>query len=74
LRPRQRFDLEASELFLRESLHAVGAGVLQRVLERVAAAAATVVQCAAGHEAALVDYRRKQMLTVLGSIQLLLLW
>jgi hypothetical protein len=70
LRPGQPFDLEASEMFLRDSLHAVGAQVLGRVLNRARGAEAAAVKCAAGHEAVLVDYRRKRVTTVLGPIRI----
>ena len=48
-------------MFLRDSVHEVGARVLERVLNRERGAEAAVVKCAAGHEAALVDYRSKRV-------------
>lgn len=63
-------DLEASEMFMRGSLHEMGALVLERLLNQADAGANAKVKCAAGHEVALVDYRGKEVTTVLGTIKL----
>ena len=57
-------------MFVRGSLHEAGALVLERVLNHEGQAPGAVVKCAAGHEAAFVDYRRKEVTTVLGPISL----
>lgn len=56
-------------MFLRDSMHGVGARVLEQVLNREHGSA-EAVQCAAGHAAALVDYRSKEVTTVLGPIRI----
>jgi len=61
-------DLEASEMFTRRTMHELGALVLERVLN--ADEPPGLVRCPFGHEAVLVDQRRKRVTTVLGVIQL----
>ena len=63
-------DLEASELFIRSSVHEVGGKLLERVLNHDPGAPGVRVRCGAGHEAAFVDYRSKELSTVLGTIRL----
>lgn len=57
-------------MFMRGSVHEVGARVLEQVLNRERGAEEAAVKCAAGHEAALLDYRSKEVTTVLGSIRI----
>ncbi len=63
-------DLEASELFIRSSVHEVGGKLLERVLNHDPGGPGVRVKCGAGHEAAFVDYRSKELTTVLGTIRL----
>ncbi len=63
-------DLEASELFIRSSVHEVGGKLLERVLNHDGGAAGASVKCGAGHAVAFVDYRSKELTTVLGTIRL----
>jgi len=65
--PTGALDLEASELFIRSSMHQVGGRVLERVLNEHHDG--KKVKCSAGHEALLVDYRNKELTTVLGAIE-----
>lgn len=68
LRPASTFDLEASEMFIRSALQRAGGLMLERVLNQQGSGAP--VKCGAGHEAAFVDYRRKELTTVVGKISL----
>lgn len=70
LRQQGAVDLEASELFLRSSLHEVGGKILERVLNQACWGTGRKVKCAAGHGAVFVDYRSKELTTVLGAINL----
>lgn len=70
LRAGPSFDLEASETFIRDSLHGVGAQVLEKVLNRERGLQHAMVKCAAGHEAAFVGYRSKKLTTMLGPVKL----
>lgn len=56
-------------MFTRNSMHELGALMLERVLNCDEGAPAKV-PCAQGHEAAFVDHRRKQVTTILGEIKL----
>lgn len=70
LRQHGTVDLEASELFLRSSLHEVGGKILERVLNQEGWGTGRKVKCEAGHGAVFVDYRIKELTTVLGTIKL----
>lgn len=67
-RPGGGLDLEASELAIRTAMHEVGGVLLGKLLNREAAAGAEV-KCAAGHLARLVDYRSKEITTVVGQVE-----
>lgn len=68
LRPTSAFDLEASEVFIRSAMHRAGGLVLERVLSQQGQS--SLVKCQAGHEATFVDYRGKELTTVVGKISL----
>jgi hypothetical protein len=70
LRQKGAVDLEASELLLRSSLHELGGKLLERVLNHDRWGAGLKVKCKAGHGAVFVDYRSKELTTVLGMINL----
>jgi hypothetical protein len=61
-------DLEASEWAIRAGMHGVGAVLLAKLLNNVAGSASVSVNCAAGHRATFVDYRSKEITTVLGAV------
>lgn len=56
-------------MFIRGSMHEVGALLLERVLNHAGAPGA-MVKCALGHQAAFVDHRSKEVTTVVGPIKL----
>lgn len=63
------FDLEAAEWAIRTSMHAVGGMVLEKCLDGDGGGYAGMrVACGAGHEASFVDYRRKELTTVLAAV------
>jgi hypothetical protein len=62
-------DLEASEWAIRAGMHGVGAVLLAKLLNNVAGSASVSVNCAAGHRATLVDYRSKEITTVVGAVE-----
>jgi hypothetical protein len=62
-------DLEASEFAIRAALHEVGGVLLGKLLNRDLGGARAEVKCAAGHAATLVDYRSKEITTVLGQVE-----
>ena len=62
-------DLEASEWTIRAALHEVGGVLLGKLLNSDLGDLRAIVQCAAGHTATLVDYRRKEITTVLGQVE-----
>lgn len=66
---RGALDLEASEMALRAAMHQVGGTVLAHLLnaDRGGVREARIA-CGQGQEAALVDYRSKEVLTVLGPV------
>jgi hypothetical protein len=49
-------------------MHGVGAVLLAKLLNNVAGSASVSVNCAAGHRATFVDYRSKEITTVLGAV------
>ena len=66
-----RADLEASEMIIRGAMHQVGGRVLEGVLNADSAGTrGERVTCSKGHPAELVDYRIKDVTTVLGPIKL----
>jgi hypothetical protein len=62
-------DLEASELAIRAAMHEVGGVLLGKLLNSDLGDSPAVVKCAAGHAATLVDYRRKEITTVVGQVE-----
>lgn len=67
--PGQRLDLEATEWSLRRAMHQVGGLVLEKLVNADGGDYCGVrLDCGAGHEARFVDYRQKQLLTVLGEV------
>lgn len=63
-------DLEASEGMLREAVHQMGGMILEKVLQAEGRGyGGPRVDCGQGHRAEFVDYRRKEVLTVLGSVE-----
>ncbi len=57
-------------MFVRGSMHEVGGRLLEGILNHGPSSAGPVVKCGAGHAAAFVDYRHKEITTVLGTIKL----
>lgn len=64
-------DLEATEMALRSSMHQIGGRLLERLLNAESNGHVGARRdCGHGHQAVFVDYRNKQLLTVLSSIEL----
>jgi hypothetical protein len=64
-------DLEATEMALREGMHPLGSRILEKLLELDPQPLdAKTVDCGQGHAARWLSWRRKQLLTVLGPIQI----
>ncbi|MEP7273192.1 MAG: UPF0236 family protein, partial [Acidobacteriota bacterium] len=64
-------DLEATEMGIRASMHGVGAVVLEKLLNSdLGGYQGARVKCAAGHEASFVDYRIKEVTTVVGPVRI----
>ena len=72
LRDQQRLghlDLEASEMAIRAAMHQMGGLLLAKLLNCDGGGyRGTHIDCGHGHQAAFVDYRDKQILTVLSSV------
>ncbi|HSB89741.1 MAG TPA: ISKra4 family transposase [Anaerolineales bacterium] len=64
-----RVDLEATEMAIRSSMHGVGGVLLERLLDSDLGYRGSRVQCRQGHEAEFIDYRSKEVLTVLSRIR-----
>jgi hypothetical protein len=62
-------DLEASEWAVRAGMHGVGAALRGTLLNSAGASVGADVLCAAGHRATFVDYRSKEITTVLGAVE-----
>lgn len=73
LRDRQRLghlDLEASEMAIRAAMHQMGGLLLAKLLNCDGGGyRGTHIDCGQGHPAAFVDYRDKEILTVLSSVE-----
>jgi hypothetical protein len=70
-RPDHAADLEAIEMAVRCSMHAMGAVVITKLVEQIGAASqGGPVYCPQGHQASLAGYRSKQLLTILGLVPL----
>jgi hypothetical protein len=64
-------DLEATEMALREGMHQVGSRILEKLLEGDQQKLDfQTVDCGQGHQARWLGWRRKQLVTVLGPIQI----
>jgi Uncharacterised protein family (UPF0236) len=69
VRPESSFDLEAAEMAIRASMHAVGGVVLEKLLNGDGGGyEGARVACGEGHEASLIDYRSKEVTTVLAAV------
>lgn len=62
-------DLEASELAIRGAMHEVGGVLLGKLLNSDLGGSRAEVKCAAGHAATFVDYRSKEITTVVGQVE-----
>jgi len=62
-------DLEASELAIRAAMHEVGGVLLAKLLNSDSGGSRAAVKCRAGHAATFVDYRRKEITTVVGQVE-----
>lgn len=63
-------DLEATEMAIRSSMHGVGGVLLEKLLDSDSGYRGPRVPCRQGHEAEFIDYRTKQVLSVLSRIRL----
>ncbi len=70
LRPGQSgVDLEASEMAVRNAMHQVGGVLLEKVINADGGGyVGKEADCGQGHRASFVDYRDKEVLTVLGQV------
>jgi len=68
LGPAGSLDLEASEWAIRAGMHGVGAVLLAKLLNSEGGSSGVSVKCAAGHTATFVDYRSKEIITVVGTV------
>jgi hypothetical protein len=67
---RARLDLEASEMAIRASLHQMGGVLLEKVVNADGGAyRGPQVDCGRGHAAQFIDYRPKQLVTVLSPVE-----
>jgi hypothetical protein len=62
-------DLEASELAIRAVMHEVGGVLLAKLLNSDCGSSQAAVKCAAGHATTFVDYRSKEITTVVGQVE-----
>ena len=68
---RKPLDLEASEMAIRVSMHQIGGVVLEKVINADGAGyGGKETDCEQGHRATFVDYRDKDVLTVLGEVKI----
>jgi hypothetical protein len=72
LRPGQSgLDLEASEMAVRKAMHQIGGVLLEKVINADGAGyGGKETDCEQGHRATFVDYRDKDVLTVLGPVKI----
>ena len=69
VRAESGFDLEATEMAIRTSMQALGGLVLEKLLNSDSGGyAGARVLCGAGHEASFIDYRSKEVTTVLAAV------
>jgi hypothetical protein len=62
-------DLEATEMAIRSCMHGVGGVLLERLLDSDSGYRGPRVPCRQGHQAEFIDYRNKEVLSVLSRIQ-----
>ncbi len=68
---RGQLDLEAGEQMVREAMHRLGGLLLEQLLGADGGGyQGARIDCGQGHEAHFEGYRDKQLLTVLGAVQL----
>jgi hypothetical protein len=68
--PRGRLDLEASEMAIRASMHDLGGLLLERLLNADGGGyRGAHLDCGQGHSAEFVDYRPKEIVTVLSPVK-----
>jgi hypothetical protein len=65
------FDLESFEMSIRSGMHAIGANMLETLLNAGDGGyRGAAIPCEQGHIAHFVDYREKKLLTVLGDVSI----
>ena len=62
-------DLEATEMAIRSSMHEVGGAMLEKLVDFDQGHRGPRVPCGKGHQAAFVDYRSKDVQTVLSNMK-----
>ena len=65
---REEWDLESSEMVLRREMHRVGGMILEKLLNSNKGYRGVRTPCAKGHQAEFVEYRSKEMITVLSPV------
>lgn len=72
LRPGQSgLDLEASEIAVRNAMHQIGGVLLEKVINADGGGySGKEADCEQGHRATFVDYRDKDVVTVLGQVKI----
>ncbi len=64
------WDLEALELAIRSSLHQIGGVLLEKLMNSDGGGhGGTRIACGQGHQAEFVEYRGKEVLTVLSAVE-----
>lgn len=70
LRRQGHVDLEASEMAIRASSHRIGGSLLQKLLNADGGGyEGARIDCGKGHRAKFIDYREKQLVTVLAPVE-----
>lgn len=62
-------DLEASEFAIRAAQHEVGGVLLGKLLNRAPGGSHAEVKCPVGHGATFIDYRSKEITTLVGQVE-----
>jgi len=66
---RGHIDLEASEMAVRASSHQIGGSLLEKLLNwDTGGGGGVVIECGQGHRAHFIEYRDKQLVTVLSPV------
>lgn len=65
-----RLDLEASETAVRAVMHKVGGSLLEKLLNAELGYRGAKVDCSKGHHAKFIQYRSKQLVTVLSDVSI----